>query len=172
MIGMLSAIPKTPLHARLAAEGRLDEADRSEFGTNVIPLRLGREELRDGYVAVLRDLYEPRAYFDRLDELVLGERLLLGNRNCPAYWKHHPLRFLMVQAGDWVRALGLRARLLAAVPDRELREEYRRRLGRVMRVRHDGGVVLFYALKCAMHYHADRMVRQFQADGRTLVNTF
>src|SRR5262249_12655672 len=27
MIGMLSAIPKTPLHARLAAEGRLDPCD-------------------------------------------------------------------------------------------------------------------------------------------------
>ena len=27
MIGMLSAIPKTPLHARLRAEGRLDDAE-------------------------------------------------------------------------------------------------------------------------------------------------
>ena len=27
MIGMLYAIPKTPLHARLAAAGRLDEED-------------------------------------------------------------------------------------------------------------------------------------------------
>ena len=37
MSGMLSAIPKTPLHDRLAAEGRLDLADVSEFGTNVDP---------------------------------------------------------------------------------------------------------------------------------------
>jgi hypothetical protein len=29
MAGMLSAIPKTPLHARLAAEGRLDDDSRS-----------------------------------------------------------------------------------------------------------------------------------------------
>ena len=40
MVGMLSAIPKTPLHARLAAEGRLDLDDEPEFGTNVIPLRM------------------------------------------------------------------------------------------------------------------------------------
>ena len=38
MSGMLSAIPKTPLHDRLAAEGRLDLTDPPEFGTNVIPL--------------------------------------------------------------------------------------------------------------------------------------
>ena len=37
MSGMLSAIPKTPLHERLAAEGRLDTADTCEYGTNVDP---------------------------------------------------------------------------------------------------------------------------------------
>src|SRR5260370_28110085 len=40
MVGMLSAIPKTPLYDRLAAEGRLELEDESEFGTNVIPLRM------------------------------------------------------------------------------------------------------------------------------------
>jgi hypothetical protein len=169
---MLSAIPKTPLHARLAAAGRLDPADPPEHGTNVIPLRLGRAELRAGYVALMRDLYEPAAYFARLDEVVLGERLLLGVRNCPDYPKRHPLRFVLAQAANWARALGLRARLLGAVADRGLREEYRRRIGRVMRARRDGGIVLFYVLKCAMHYHAYRLVRQYQAEGRALVNTF
>ena len=73
MIGMLHAIPKTPLHARLAAEGRLDPADEPEFGTNVIPLQMSREELRDGYVQVMSDLYEPDAYFDRLEDLYIQE---------------------------------------------------------------------------------------------------
>ena len=45
MSGMLSAIPKTPLYDRLASEGRLDLADRPEFGTNVIPPQIGRAEL-------------------------------------------------------------------------------------------------------------------------------
>ena len=53
MSGMLYAIPKTPLYDRLAAEGRLDLADKSEFGTNVIPLQMSREELLDGYIRVL-----------------------------------------------------------------------------------------------------------------------
>ena len=47
MVGMLSAIPKTPLYARLAAKGGSIE-DEAEFGTNVIPLGMSREELRDG----------------------------------------------------------------------------------------------------------------------------
>ena len=39
MVGMLYAIPKTPLHARLAAAGRLDPTTTRQFGTNVIPAR-------------------------------------------------------------------------------------------------------------------------------------
>ena len=35
MIGMLYAIPKTPLYARLAVEGRLDDEDLARYGTNV-----------------------------------------------------------------------------------------------------------------------------------------
>ena len=72
MSGMLSAIPKTPLHDRLAAEGRLDLADAPEFGTNVIPLQMSREELRDGYLRVLNELYEPEAYFERTEALFLN----------------------------------------------------------------------------------------------------
>src|SRR5207237_5591173 len=37
MVGMLAAIPKTPLHARLAAAGRLDTDDDPVGGTNVLP---------------------------------------------------------------------------------------------------------------------------------------
>ncbi len=50
MVGMLAAIPpKTPLHARLKDEGgRLDLDDEQTFGTNVIPLNMSRDELRDG----------------------------------------------------------------------------------------------------------------------------
>ena len=74
MIGMLTAIPKTPLYARLAREGRLDPDDVSEFGTNVIPLRMSRQALRDGYVQVLKDLYEPEAFFGRVDDLYLKHK--------------------------------------------------------------------------------------------------
>jgi hypothetical protein len=79
MVGMLTAIPKTPLHDRLAAEGRLDPADTSRFGTNVIPLRMTRSELTAGYIRAMQELYEPRAYFDRVDSLFLDPRFDPGN---------------------------------------------------------------------------------------------
>ena len=48
-----------------------------EFGTNVIPLRISREELRDGYVRLMAELYEPEAYFDRVDDLYLDGRIVI-----------------------------------------------------------------------------------------------
>ncbi len=78
MSGMLSAIPKTPLYDRLAADGRLDFADTCEYGTNVVPLLMTREELRDGYVRVLDALYQPDAYFDRTEALFLDPNFEIG----------------------------------------------------------------------------------------------
>src|SRR5574337_1642422 len=69
LIGMLYAIPKTPLHARLTHEGRLDPADESEFGTNVIPLNLSRGQLRNGYINVMHEIYDTTAFFERLEAL-------------------------------------------------------------------------------------------------------
>ena len=48
------------------------------------------------------------------------------------------------------------------LPDPALRREYHRRIWRVLRVRRDPGILLFYVLKCAMHYHAHSMAK---ADG-------
>ena len=63
MIGMLFAIPKTPLHARLVRESRIDFDDVPAHGTNVIPLGMSREELRDGYIKLMTSVYAPEAYF-------------------------------------------------------------------------------------------------------------
>src|SRR5262249_35137773 len=53
MVGMLSAIPRTPLHTRLAKEGRLDPLDHPEYGTNVLPLRMSRDTLSRGYARLM-----------------------------------------------------------------------------------------------------------------------
>lgn len=173
MVGMLMAIPKTPLYERLAAEGRLDRADRNDYGTNVIPLRMGRHELREGYLDLMAQLYEPQSYFDRLDELFIRERLLLGCRNVPDnYWKKHPWRNCQARMKDLAQALGLFARLMARVRDPKLRREYRRRVWRVLRTRREAGVLLYYVIKCALHYHAYMMVHAFRNRRHDLVNTF
>jgi radical SAM superfamily enzyme YgiQ (UPF0313 family) len=171
MIGMLHAVPKTPLHARLAAAGRLDPADEPDAGTNVIPARLTREQLGSGYVEILNDVYQPESYLDRLDELFVGQKIRLGNRQCRAYWKRRPWRFLMTQLRDWSRFLYLYHRLLRSVPDAGLRNVYRRRILRLVRVRRDGLALQYYVVKCAIHYHACRLGRENRTCGKP-VNTF
>jgi radical SAM superfamily enzyme YgiQ (UPF0313 family) len=47
-VGMVTAIPKTPLYDRMLKADRLDLADRTPFGTNIVPVAMRREELRDG----------------------------------------------------------------------------------------------------------------------------
>ena len=55
LIGLLHAIPTTPLYARLKGSGRLNDAEATDrFGTNVVPLLMSREELRDGFCARCR----------------------------------------------------------------------------------------------------------------------
>jgi radical SAM superfamily enzyme YgiQ (UPF0313 family) len=171
-IGMLTAIPKTPLYDRLAAEGRLDRSDRREFGTNVIPLRMDRDQLRQGYIDLLTELYEPVSYFDRLDELFLHERLLLGDRNLPGYWKTHRWWNLKVSAKDFAQAVGLFARLMIKVREPHLRREYRARVWRIFRKRQQAGVLLYYVVKCALHYHLYKMAETFRAGRHELMNTF
>jgi radical SAM superfamily enzyme YgiQ (UPF0313 family) len=70
MIGLLTALPNTQLTRRLANEKRLiplawEGADQCTSGLNFETLRPRRDILQD-YVSVLRTVYEPRAYFERV----------------------------------------------------------------------------------------------------------
>jgi radical SAM superfamily enzyme YgiQ (UPF0313 family) len=171
MIGMLHAIPKTPLHDRLAAEGRLDFADVPEFGTNVIPLRLGREQLRDGYLKVMNELYAPEAYFDRLEDLYLREKMPYSQTRSK-YWKQHPWRGFKAGAAMLVRGMVLFSRLMRRIPDPELRAEYRRRIWKMLKVRREPAVLFIYVVKCAMHYHHYRMTQDMSRAGAVVYNSF
>ena len=62
MVGMLQAIPRTPLYTRLQAEGRLVEEDPS---CNFVPKQMTRDELRNGYWDLVTRLYTPEAYLER-----------------------------------------------------------------------------------------------------------
>jgi len=170
MVGMLAAIPKTPLYARLKDDGRLDLEDEQEFGTNVIPLGMTRDELREGYIGLMRDLYDADFYFERLENLYLTRRFNFARaRN--EYWRQHPWKKWKPQSVDALRAIGLFVRLMMKVPDPELRRIYRRRMATMLRRRPDPNVLFICVLKCAMHYHHYTMSRQM-AEQRRLVNTF
>ena len=97
-VGMVTAIPKTPLHARMDKAGRLDHADKSEWGTNVIPVSMSREDLRDGYVKVLSELYSAKNYFKRMDSLYL-DKALGESKLRSATLRDKPVRYLLACAG-------------------------------------------------------------------------
>ena len=62
MVGMLQAIPRTPLYDRLQREGRLFNEDPN---CNFVPKQMSREELRQGYFKLVERLYRPKAFFER-----------------------------------------------------------------------------------------------------------
>ncbi len=62
MVGMLQAIPRTPLYERLRREQRLVEED---LNCNFVPKQMSREELQQGYWDLLRRLYTPHAFLER-----------------------------------------------------------------------------------------------------------
>ncbi len=171
MCGMLTAIPKTPLYDRLIAEHRLDFDDQPEFGTNVIPKRMSREELRDGYRRTMQDLNDVDLFFDRVDSLFLDPSFVF-NRAQRAYWKSHPIKKLAEQTLTLIKCGVLYRRLMKQVADPELKSKYRRRVSRVWKVRREPAALLIYLLKCAIHFHYLKIAERIQRTDTPLVNVF
>jgi radical SAM superfamily enzyme YgiQ (UPF0313 family) len=68
MVGLLTALPQTRLYQRLMREGRLEAAssgNNTEATLNFRPV-LSREFLVSGYRDLMRRLYEPGAYYQRI----------------------------------------------------------------------------------------------------------
>jgi radical SAM superfamily enzyme YgiQ (UPF0313 family) len=171
MVGMLSAIPKTPLYDRLAAAGRLDPVDHPTAGTNVIPLQMSRETLSAGYVRLMAALYDPKTFFDRLDNLFITAKIDFG-RGWLHYAAEHRWRRRMRHLRFWLEAFVILARLMVSIPDASLCGIYWIQFWRVLRARHDPLSVKFYVMKFAIHYHMLRLVRCLSAGDRPIVNTF
>ncbi|HUL95230.1 MAG TPA: DUF4070 domain-containing protein [Usitatibacter sp.] len=68
MVGLLTALPQTRLHERLARDGRLlarSIGDNTAAVLNFVP-RINREHLLDGYRDLMRSLYAPENYYRRV----------------------------------------------------------------------------------------------------------
>jgi radical SAM superfamily enzyme YgiQ (UPF0313 family) len=72
--GLLVAPRATPLHARMAREGRLISADRLGAGsfleTNIRPLLMSESELKAGARWLVNRMFEPRAFGERVRHFV------------------------------------------------------------------------------------------------------
>ena len=108
MVGMLQAIPRTPLYERLEREGRLVKEDPS---LNIIPKQMTRDELRQGYWDLVTRLYSPEVYLDRASRVFKSDSYVSRRREIcrlAGEGKHLPtlaygLRLLWALAGALFR---------------------------------------------------------------------
>ena len=160
LIGMLHAIPTTPLYDRLKQEGRLNDDEASDrCGTNVVPLGMSPEELSDGFVRVMQACYSADAYFRRLDAQFIDEKFKFAVHQL-AYWGSHRWAWAKRCFLNYCRFLVVASRLLRLVRDEPLRSRYGQQLLRVLAARWREPHILFiYSLKVAMHYHYAAVAR-------------
>ncbi len=109
---LLTASPRTPLWERLRAEGRLvaqggkEAASDQVLHTNIVPLRMSREELEAGHRWLVARAFEPSAYRKRFTDLM---------RRLPRHRPQPRMPFLRIAAGAARRTpLAVRLRALAA----------------------------------------------------------
>jgi radical SAM superfamily enzyme YgiQ (UPF0313 family) len=76
MVGLLQALPQTKLYHRLKREGRLESAATGNNTEAVLNFktRLNREFLQDGYRDLMKRLYEPKAYYQRIRTFLESHR--------------------------------------------------------------------------------------------------
>lgn len=94
MVGLLTALPRTRLYERLEREGRLlaeSTGNNTAATMNFRPL-LNREYLERRYRELMRRLYEPRNYYDRIriflkNRRITGDRRRLSWADCQAFLK-------------------------------------------------------------------------------------
>jgi radical SAM superfamily enzyme YgiQ (UPF0313 family) len=76
MVGLLTALPQTRLYERLRREGRIESESSGNNTDTTLNFRpsLDREFLHAGYRALMRRLYEPKAYYRRLHTFLENHR--------------------------------------------------------------------------------------------------
>ncbi len=92
MVGLLTALPQTRLYQRLHKEGRLEKettGNNTEAVLNFKPT-LGREFLVNGYRDLMKRLYEPKAYYQRIRTFLdqyrpQGPKLRLSSADLSAF---------------------------------------------------------------------------------------
>jgi radical SAM superfamily enzyme YgiQ (UPF0313 family) len=173
MAGMLSAIPKTPLYDRLEAEGRLDNAaaDDPRIATNVIPLRMDRETMRDGWLDLMDRLYSVDNYFDRFDALFIEGRLPLGTPKTKWLRRHRPLQYLKIQTLTILAGLFMLVRVWTDPRTRPYRRRYAQSLRKLILAGRPPRYLFQFAWKCIMHTHFAIMTRMMVRGESRLVNT-
>jgi radical SAM superfamily enzyme YgiQ (UPF0313 family) len=159
MVGMLQAIPTTPLYERLEKEGRLVADDPN---CNIIPKQMTREELIEGYWDLVQRLYTPEAFLDRY----------FYSYRYPEYYrkrgeisrKAREGKFLPTLAYGLILLVNLIKTLWADGSLRSIGGVYLKKFFRDS-LRHRRDVIGFaqYMNRCVTHWHFYRFTREARA---------
>lgn len=166
LIGMLYAVPTTPLYARLKQEGRLaSDEDLKAYGTNIVPMQMTQGELRDGFVDVMQTVYSADEYFSRINALYKDANFKFAVHGLD-YWKKNPRAERRRWIANYARFAFVFSRLMRKVNKKELRKRYRAEILELVRKRYKEPHILFiYSIKVAMHYHfqavCETMTKQY-----------
>jgi radical SAM superfamily enzyme YgiQ (UPF0313 family) len=143
MVGLLGALPKTPLFARLKEEGRLrPDFKGDQFGLTNVVTKIPAEQMVAGYRRVLEHLYSPEEFFRRCRENL--ER-----------WKPVPGSVRRPQLRDFRNAL-------RAIRGQGFRGSYRRAYWRFLRwvIRHQPQKLARALAQAAAGHHYITYTRQ------------
>ena len=167
MVGMLQAIPRTPLYARLEAEGRLVEEDPS---CNFVPKQMTREELRQGYWDLVTRLYSPEAYLERYFKVCESTE----------YLERRAAICRKAGEGKWLPTLGYGLTLLWTLFWALFRDGSLRKVGSVyarffftQKVVSQRGIIGFaqFMNRCVTHWHFYKFTREATAGRLRAYNT-
>ncbi len=81
MVGMLTALPNTPLYQRLEKEGRLrPDQSGDQFCLTNVETKLPAQQMVAGYGRVLQTLYHPETFFQRCRENIARWKPVPGSQ--------------------------------------------------------------------------------------------
>ena len=104
MVGMLNAPRSSRLYKRVGKEGRLLEGmsgDNTNLSTNIIP-KMGYEKLARGYKSIIKGIYSPKPYYERV-KAFLQEYHPLEKRPFHLHFGH--LRYHFGYVGAFFRSI-------------------------------------------------------------------
>jgi radical SAM superfamily enzyme YgiQ (UPF0313 family) len=155
MVGMLGAIPTTPLYKRLEEEGRLFLEDPN---CNFEPKQMTRDELKEGYWDLVEKLYTPEAFMERY----------LHSFKYPEYHKRRAEMCDKAHEGKFIPTLGFGVIMTwnlfwTLIKDRSfmrLAPAYLRYYRKARKYRKDVIGFAQFANRCVTHFHFFRFTRE------------
>ena len=110
MVGLLTALPQTRLYKRLKAEDRLEAettGNNTDSALNFKP-KLNREFLQSGYRELMKKLYEPKVYYQRVITFLENHKKISGP---PARLRISTADFLAFVKSFWLLGIWYRGRV-------------------------------------------------------------